>query len=471
MRLRKDSAVNKGVLVGLGIATLAACAPIAPKPPPARPAAQVRQPSFDLIWDVAERIHTEYLTPVETNVLLTRALDGVARTPGLDDASRTALHMAARRIGEARTPLAQATELKAALGATSLPAASVREAALTAMLDGLDPRTSYTSPDMFRAMQVSSRPATGSVGLNLSRIGDDIVVERPLVGSLAARAGVKPRDLLLSIDGRDVRALKLPDVITLLQGPVGSIAVLVLRRLDQTIPVSIPVERATFKYEPVHSELLGSTAYLALDTFDERMVSQLSAKIAAMRTANPALGGIVLDLRGSQGGLLDTVANVARYFLPHGSTVFTTEARHEEENQSSRATQDGQATDLPMVVLVDAKTASGAEIVAGALQDNRRALIVGAPTYGAGTVQTIMPLPSGNGALRLTTARVMLPSGRPLGTGGITPDVIVRPGSRAACTPTPCDLLARLRALRANPMLLGDGPDGLALEVAKAMQP
>lgn len=463
---------HAAIISALAVLLLAGCAPQAPKPPLRPMPASAPRPADDLLWEVAERIHNEYLTPIEVNVLLTRAMDGAALTPGLNDASRAMLRTAGRRIGETQAPPQNSSkQLDTALGGTNLPATVMQEAALAAMVNGLDPRTSYLSAAPFRAMQVTTRSPIGSVGLQVNRSGADVIVKRPLPGSPAGRAGILPRDLLLSIDDRNLHGMAFESVIPLLQGPVGSTAILRLRRPGVTTPLMISMNRAVVTTEPVTSSLLGPIAYIALDDFDERMVPQLHARLSAMRTASGHLAGIVLDLRGSQGGLVDTVAEVARTFLPKGATILTQVPRNKEESQTFSTTQNGPAIDLPMVVLVDAQTASGAEIVAGALQDNRRAVIMGTRTLGAGTVQTVMPLPAGHGALRLTTAQVVLPSGRPLGPSGITPDIPLPKGPPVACTPGPCDLPARLRAIRADPALVGYGPDAFAIEVAKTMQP
>jgi carboxyl-terminal processing protease len=420
------------------------------------------------IGDIATRIHDEYIMPMSYGQIFARALRGAATAPDLDDAARASLRAAAERLGDDASLASAETLTGAALQATQLPLASLYGPAVSGMVDGLDPLTSYMNPTAFRAMQRQTR---SGIGAEVIRRGDNLVVLRPLAGGPAAVAGLRSGDVLLKLDDHLIQGAKLDEARALLAGPAGSVITVAVHRPGQIEPLSIVVNRADVYLAPVVHARVGAIGVIAIGSFNELVVPALRRAITELRR-DPGLRGWVLDLRGSPGGLLDAAEQIAQTFLPWGSQVMSVEARQKAESPKITARQDGVAKDLPLVVVVDHETGAGAEIVAGALQDDHRAIVFGARTSGLGTIQTIMPLtePMGHGALRLTTARVRLPSGRLLAPDGITPDVLLGRRNVKNCTKVPCDLPQRLQAITADPEPAGDWPDPFIAAVAAAME-
>ena len=298
------------------------------------------------------------------------------------------------------------------------------ENAINGMLTGLDPHSSYMNAKSFRDMQVQTRGEFGGLGLEVSAENGLIKVVSPIDDTPAARAGVKAGDLITMLDGQTVQGLTLNEAVDKMRGAPGSTIRLTIKRENVNTPVELSMQRETIKIQAVKSRLDGDVGYIRLVSFTEKTDDGLRKAIADLKKANPNLKGYLLDLRNNPGGLLDQAVSVSDDFLREGEIV-STRARHAEESQRWFVKRGDMTNGLPLVVLINGGSASASEIVAGALQDHHRAVVVGTRSFGKGSVQTVMPLPAGNGAMRLTTARYYTPSGRSIQGLGIAPDIEV----------------------------------------------
>ena len=300
------------------------------------------------------------------------------------------------------------------------------ENAINGMLTGLDPHSSYMNAKAFRDMQVQTRGEFGGLGIEVTQDNGFIKVVSPIDDTPAARAGIKPGDLILALDGQTVQGLTLNDAVEKMRGPPDSTIKLTIKREGDDKPLDVALKREVIHIQVVKSRLDGDVGYIRLTSFNEQSDPSVRKAIADLRKqAGDKLKGYVLDLRNNPGGLLDQAVAVSNDFLNKGEIV-STRARHPEDSQRWNAKPNGDLTDgLPLVVLINGGSASASEIVSGALQDQHRAVLVGTRSFGKGSVQTVIPLP-GNGAMRLTTARYYTPSGRSIQGLGITPDVEVR---------------------------------------------
>ncbi len=298
------------------------------------------------------------------------------------------------------------------------------ENAINGMLTGLDPHSSYMNAKAFRDMQVQTHGEFGGLGLEVTQEGGIIKVVSPIDDTPASRAGIKAGDLITTIDSTTVQGLSLNDAVDKMRGPPNSTIHLVIKREGVDKPIDVTMQREIIHIQVVKSHLEGDIGYVRLTQFNEKTDSDMRAAVAKMRSQlGDRLHGIVLDLRNNPGGLLDQAVSVSDDFIDQGEIV-STRARHPDDSQRWNA-KPGDITDgLPIVVLTNGGSASASEIVAGALQDHHRAVILGQRTFGKGSVQTVIPL-AGNGAMRLTTARYYTPSGRSIQGLGITPDVPV----------------------------------------------
>jgi carboxyl-terminal processing protease len=301
------------------------------------------------------------------------------------------------------------------------------EAAINGMLSALDPHSSYMNAKNFRDMQVQVRGEFGGLGIEVTMENGLIKVVSPIDDTPAAKAGLKPGDLITQIDGEPVLGMSLNDAVERMRGPVGSELKLSIRREGRD-PFDVTMRRAVVKIQSVKYQLQGSDiGYVRITSFNEQADSGVKHAIGELKNqAGGKLAGIVLDLRNNPGGLLDQAVAVSNDFLKQGEIV-STRGRHSEDAQRFNAQPPGDLTNgLPMVVLINGGSASASEIVAGALQDHHRAVLLGTRSFGKGSVQTIIQLP-GHGAMRLTTARYYTPSGRSIQAKGIEPDIIVEP--------------------------------------------
>ncbi|MBT8456304.1 MAG: S41 family peptidase [Rhodobacteraceae bacterium] len=301
------------------------------------------------------------------------------------------------------------------------------EAAINGMLTSLDPHSSYLSPDDAAAMRVQTRGEFGGLGIEVTQEEGFVKIVAPMDGTPAADAGVEAGDFITHVDGESVLGLTLNDAVELMRGPIGSEIVITVVREGVDDPFDISIIRDTIKLTAVRSRTVGETVVLRLTTFNDQtydnLMDGLEREIEAIGGLE-AINGVVIDMRNNPGGLLTQSIRVSDAFLDAGEIV-STRGRDPQDGDRFNATPGDVIEGKPIVVLINGGSASASEIVAGALQDHRRAIVIGTKSFGKGSVQTVMPLRS-EGAMRLTTARYYTPSGRSIQALGISPDIIVQ---------------------------------------------
>ncbi|HEX2114504.1 MAG TPA: S41 family peptidase, partial [Alphaproteobacteria bacterium] len=299
------------------------------------------------------------------------------------------------------------------------------EDAINGMLTALDPHSSYMNARTYRDMQVQTRGEFGGLGIEVTMENGLVKVVSPIDDTPAFRAGLKPGDLISHLDGDQVMGLTLQEAVDKMRGPVNSSIKLTIRRGNQE-PFDITLTRAKITIQSVRSRVEGDLGYIRVTSFTEQTDLGVRNAVQKIREQlGTKLAGVVLDLRNNPGGLLDQAVAVSDEFLDKGEIV-STRGRRSDDAQRFNAKSGDILNNLPMVVIVNGGSASASEIVAGALQDHRRAIVLGTKTFGKGSVQTIIPL-GGQGAIRLTTARYFTPSGRSIQAQGIEPDIVVEP--------------------------------------------
>lgn len=303
--------------------------------------------------------------------------------------------------------------------------AKLIEAAINGILLSLDPHSSFLNSRAFRDMQVGTRGEFGSIGVEVTMKGGTLEIVTPIEGAPSARAGLLSGDLITHIDGKTIRGLTLQQASNKIRGPVDTPIELTIVRNGSGGPFNIKMTREVIRIPPVRSRVEGDIGYLRISSFNEETSESLKKGVEKLKKAiGDRIAGFVIDLRNNPGGLLDQAIAVSDAFLEKGAIVIT-RGRSREETQRSNA-RPGDITDgRKLVVLINGGTASASEIVAGALQDHRRATILGTRSFGHGSVQTIIPLGS-RGALRLTTSRYYTPSGRSIQAKGIEPTIVVK---------------------------------------------
>jgi len=298
------------------------------------------------------------------------------------------------------------------------------EKAIDGMLTGLDPHSAYLNDDGFDDMKVQTRGSFGGLGIEVTMENGFVKVVSPIDETPAYEAGVKAGDLVTHLDGKPVMGLSLSEAVDKMRGRVGTTIELTIRRENVAEPLKIKITRAIIKIRSVRHRVEGDIGYLRVTTFNQQTSPGLKK---AIETIQEELGddllGYVIDLRNNPGGLLTEAISVSDFFLDRGEIV-STRGRQDEDTRRDMATEGDLANGLPLVVLINGGSASASEIVAGALQDHRRAVVMGEPSFGKGSVQTIIPLPD-DAAMRLTTARYYTPSGRSIQAKGIVPDILV----------------------------------------------
>ncbi|MCF8015601.1 MAG: S41 family peptidase [Chromatiaceae bacterium] len=301
--------------------------------------------------------------------------------------------------------------------------------AIRGMLAGLDPHSAYLDPDQYQDLQVGTTGEFGGLGIEVGMKDGFVEVIAPIDDTPAQRAGIQAGDLIVRIDDKPVKGMSLSDAVELMRGKPGSAIELTLTRDSLSKPLSVTLERAVIKVASVKQRILEpGFGYLRVANFQARTTEDLLDAVAKLKRENGGpLKGVVLDLRNNPGGVLNTAVGVSDAFLEQGLIVYT-EGRLDDAKLEFRAGPDDVLDGAPLVVLVNGGSASASEIVAGALQDQRRALIMGNETFGKGSVQTIIPVDERT-ALKLTTARYYTPAGRSIQALGIVPDIILERGS------------------------------------------
>jgi carboxyl-terminal processing protease len=295
--------------------------------------------------------------------------------------------------------------------------------AIKGTLRGLDSHSAFLDPESYREMQVETSGSFGGLGIEISLRDDVLTVVSPIEGTPAYRAGLQPGDRIVKIDGLVTKDMQLPDAVKRMRGKPGTKVMITVVREGWTEPKDIEITREQIHVQSVRShDLGGGIGYIKLRQFQEHTGSDLEA--ALDRLTKAGMKGLVLDLRGNPGGLLTSAVEVTEKFVDDGKLVVYTEGRVRNQNMRFAAHAKKPRSTLPMVILVNQGSASASEIVAGALQDYGRAIVVGTQTFGKGSVQTIIPLSDGAG-LRLTTAKYFTPKGRTIHGKGIAPDIIV----------------------------------------------
>jgi carboxyl-terminal processing protease len=298
------------------------------------------------------------------------------------------------------------------------------ENALNGMLSSLDPHSSYLSEDDFTDMKVETKGEFGGLGIEVTMENGLVKVVSPIDDTPAFRAGIQNGDYIVKIDDEAVMGLTLSDAVDKMRGKVGAPIDLVIRREGEDGPLEITIIRDIIKIKSARHRVEGNVGYIRVTTFNQNTGPGVKNAIKEIKKElGSKLIGYVIDLRNNPGGLLNQAIEVSDAFLDKGEIV-SQRGRYEEDTERNNATPGDMANGLPLVVLINGGSASASEIVAGALQDHKRAIIMGTQSFGKGSVQTVMPLP-GNGAMRLTTARYYTPSGRSIQATGITPDIEV----------------------------------------------
>ncbi|HUB13830.1 MAG TPA: S41 family peptidase [Acetobacteraceae bacterium] len=328
--------------------------------------ADAREQSLTLFGQVLERVRADYVDPVKTSALIHYALDG--------------------------------------------------------MLSGLDPHSGYMDPQEWHEMQLETEGHFGGLGMTVTGEGGLLKVIAPIDGTPAARAGIKPGDLIVSVNGKTVEGLTLEQAVDELRGPPDTQVELTIKREGDANPIALKLTREIIHMEVVKSRREGDIGYVRLSVFNDDTNRGLRAAITSFRKSGK-LDGLVLDLRNNPGGLLDQAVAVSNDFLTNGEIV-STRGRLADDDHSWYAHPGDIVHGIPLVVLINEGSASASEIVSGALQDDRRAVLLGTRSFGKGSVQTLFPLDNG-GAIRLTTARYFTPGGHSIQNEGITPDVVV----------------------------------------------
>jgi carboxyl-terminal processing protease len=296
--------------------------------------------------------------------------------------------------------------------------------AINGMLNSLDPHSAYLTPELYKDLQMDTQGRFGGLGIEITVKGGVLTVVSPIEDTPAFKAGIKPGDMIFKIEDEFTKDMTLVDAVKKMRGPKGTKINLSIKREGVPELIDFTLMRDTIRVQSVRSRVLESGyGYIRLAQFQERSDRDVQKALEKLAAEKSGLKGLVLDLRNNPGGLLTQAVRIADLFLDSGLIVYT-EGRIESQKQKYFAQKDGSWIDFPMVVLVNGGSASASEIVAGALQDHKRAVVLGTKTFGKGSVQTILPLDD-NSALRLTTARYFTPSGRSIQATGIVPDIVV----------------------------------------------
>ena len=299
--------------------------------------------------------------------------------------------------------------------------AEVMDAAINGVLQSLDPYSAYMSPEIFEESQTETSGEFGGLGIEVTMEAGVVKVIAPIDDTPAARAGVKAGDYIVRIDGNQVQGKSLFEAVNMMRGPVGTSIEITIRRKNLKKAKKISITREIIQIKSVVSKPINNKiGYLRLKAFNENSSNQLKKEILKLEKNNKLLG-YILDLRNNPGGLLSQAVKISDYFLEDGEIV-STKGRKKRENRKFFANKGDRIKGKPLIVLINTGSASAAEIVAGALQDHKRAILLGEDTFGKGSVQSIIPLKN-RGAIRLTISKYFLPSGKSISEVGVAPDI------------------------------------------------
>lgn len=297
------------------------------------------------------------------------------------------------------------------------------EAAINGMLTSLDPHSGYLPDDNFEKMQVQTKGRFGGLGIEVTMENGFVKVVSPIDDTPASKAGMQPEDLIIAIDGEGVLGKTLSEAVDVLRGPIGSEVTITVQR-GQDEPFDVTIVRDEIKIRSVRHEIYDNVGYIRITTFSEQTTPGLmNAVDTIFKSEGDALKGFILDLRNNPGGLLSEAISVADAFL-EGGEIVSTRGREDSQTQHAYARPGDITRGMPVIVLINSGSASASEIVAGALKDHKRAIVMGTRSFGKGSVQSIIPMP-GHGAIRLTTARYYTPSGISIQAKGVSPDIEV----------------------------------------------
>jgi carboxyl-terminal processing protease len=298
--------------------------------------------------------------------------------------------------------------------------------AINGMLSSLDPHSSFMPPETYKEMKIDTKGAFGGLGIEITVKDGVLIVISPIEDTPAFKAGVKAGDMILKIDDKFTKDLNVNDAVKRMRGQKGTKVTLTIMREGFEKPKEFPLVRDVIQVKSIRSHLMdGGYGYVRITQFQEKTDDDLSKALKTLKEENKGeLKGLVLDMRNDPGGLLDQAVKVADHFVPGGQMIVYTEGREKDSKMQFTAKKGGKEPNYPIVVVINGGSASASEIVAGALQDHKRAIILGTQSFGKGSVQTIIPLSDDSG-LRLTTARYFTPKGRSIQAKGITPDITV----------------------------------------------
>ena len=299
------------------------------------------------------------------------------------------------------------------------------QGAINGMMKSLDPHSSYMTADMYKELEVETRGSFGGIGIEITILKDVLTVVSPIEDTPAFQAGIKAGDQILKIDGKSTKDITIMEAVSKLRGPKDTKVTLTIMRESLVKPKDIIITRSIIKIKSIKARMYEDRiGYIRIASFQEKTMDDLKKALKDLDGPTHSLKGLILDMRNNPGGLLNQAVDISDAFLKSGVIVSTCGKAKKLENKFS-AKDDGNEPICPIVILVNEGTASAAEIVSGALQDNRRAIIVGTQTFGKGSVQTVIPLEDGS-ALKLTTAKYYTPNGRSIQAEGIAPDIIIK---------------------------------------------
>jgi len=300
------------------------------------------------------------------------------------------------------------------------------QGAINGMIKSLDPHSSFMTAEMYKELEVDTRGTFGGLGIEITILKNVLTVVSPIEDTPAYHAGIKAGDQILRIDGKDTKDITITEAVKRLRGPKDTKVTITIMREGMTRPKDFVITRSIIKIRSVRTQVYDQhIGYIRISSFQERTADDTKKALKEIETKASPLKGIVIDMRNNPGGLLNQSVEVSDLFLKSG-VIVSTRGRSKSMETKSTAKDDGDEPTCPIVILVNEGTASAAEIVSGALQDNGRAIILGTQTFGKGSVQTVIPLEDGS-ALKLTTAKYYTPNGRSIQAEGIVPDIVVKP--------------------------------------------